>query len=338
MLAAEGVLSGIPGRRRDHRRPRRRQPRAGRSRGRRGPRRRVAAARRAADRPARRRDREMAAQGAAAGARTGRTSPRAGAAGPSTWSAARGARSRGSTSSRAIIRCRSPTITACRPRGPEELRKLIRSLDKADPQSIRMLTASRIPTLPAAKMILSALVDVLQPSELIVSSFGIREGLLYDELSRDAAPARPADRGGARGGEGAQPLRRAWRPARPLDRPDLRRRSAEARIRLAACLLADVAWQAHPDFRAERGVEMALHGNWVGVDAAERVTMAQALFSNFGGGRIFPEPKVAALCAAGDAGARLSLGPGDAARPTAERRPRVSLERSRLTRETDASG
>ena len=37
-----------------------------------------------------------------------------------------------------------------------------------------------------------------------------------------------------------------------------------ARLRLAACLLADVAWAAHPDFRAERGVEMALHGNWVG--------------------------------------------------------------------------
>jgi exopolyphosphatase/guanosine-5'-triphosphate,3'-diphosphate pyrophosphatase len=55
-----------------------------------------------------------------------------------------------------------------------------------------------------------------------------------------------------------------------------------ARIRLAACLLADVAWQANPQFRAERGVEMALHGNWVAVTAAERVLMAQALSSNFG--------------------------------------------------------
>jgi exopolyphosphatase/guanosine-5'-triphosphate,3'-diphosphate pyrophosphatase len=69
-----------------------------------------------------------------------------------------------------------------------------------------------------------------------------------------------------------------------------------ARLRMAACLLADVAWQAHPDFRAERGVDMALHGNWVGIDGPGRVMMAQALFSNFGGSGDFAEHEVAALC------------------------------------------
>jgi exopolyphosphatase/guanosine-5'-triphosphate,3'-diphosphate pyrophosphatase len=184
------------------------------------------------------------------------------------------------------------------PSRPEELRKLIRTIDKADPQSMRMLTASRIPTLPAAKMVLSTLVDALEPSALIVSSFGIREGLLYDELSREVRrldplieAARDAGKGLSRFGEHGD-LLDSWIAPIFDDQP------AEARIRLAACLLADVAWQAHPDFRAERGVEMALHGNWAGVDACGRVAMAQALFSNFGGGRSFPEPKVAALCPA----------------------------------------
>jgi exopolyphosphatase/guanosine-5'-triphosphate,3'-diphosphate pyrophosphatase len=54
------------------------------------------------------------------------------------------------------------------------------------------------------------------------------------------------------------------------------------RLRLASCLLADVAWQAAPMFRADRGVEMALHGDWTAVDASGRVIMAQALTSNFG--------------------------------------------------------
>jgi len=53
------------------------------------------------------------------------------------------------------------------------------------------------------------------------------------------------------------------------------------RLRLASCLLADVAWQAAPMFRADRGIEMALHGDWTAVDAAGRVIMAQALSSNF---------------------------------------------------------
>jgi exopolyphosphatase/guanosine-5'-triphosphate,3'-diphosphate pyrophosphatase len=57
----------------------------------------------------------------------------------------------------------------------------------------------------------------------------------------------------------------------------------EARYRHAACLLADIGWRAHPEFRAERGLDAALHGNWVGIDARGRAMMARALYTNFGG-------------------------------------------------------
>ena len=181
------------------------------------------------------------------------------------------------------------------PKRPAELRRLIRSLDKADPRSIATLTASRIPTLPAAKLVLSAVAEELEPSDLIVSSFGIREGLLYHSLSDEerrldplVEAAREAGRGLSRFGEHGDLLDR-WIAPLFDDPPE------HARLRLAACLLADVAWNAHPDFRAERGLEMALHGNWVGVDACGRVMIAQALFANFGGGRL-PEKAVAALC------------------------------------------
>lgn len=182
------------------------------------------------------------------------------------------------------------------PGRPAELRKLIQSLDRADPKSIPTLTASRIPTLPAAKLVLSMLAEEMSPSELIVSSFGIREGLLYDQLSvrvRALDPlieaARDAGRGISRFGEHGDLLDR-WISPIFADSPDM------ARLRLAACLLADVSWQAHPDFRAERGVEMALHGNWVGIDGPGRVMIAQALFCNFGGGRELPDRALAALC------------------------------------------
>ena len=67
------------------------------------------------------------------------------------------------------------------------------------------------------------------------------------------------------------------------------------RLNLAACLLADVAWQAAPMFRADRGVEMALHGDWTAVDAPGRVIMAQALSSNFGRERL-PDSRLTQLC------------------------------------------
>jgi exopolyphosphatase/guanosine-5'-triphosphate,3'-diphosphate pyrophosphatase len=179
---------------------------------------------------------------------------------------------------------------------PAELQQSIRGVERLALKNIASLSVSRVPTLPGASLLLKLVVDELKPSHLVVSSFGIREGLLYDGLdartrARDPLldAAREAGRGRGRFAEHGALLDR-W--IAPIFQDDL----PFARLRLAACLLADVAWQAHPDFRAERGVDMALHGNWVGVDGAGRVMMAQALFSNFGGGRDFQDHDVAGLC------------------------------------------
>jgi exopolyphosphatase/guanosine-5'-triphosphate,3'-diphosphate pyrophosphatase len=63
-----------------------------------------------------------------------------------------------------------------------------------------------------------------------------------------------------------------------------------ARLRHAACLLADVGWHANPEFRAERGMEIALHGAWVGIDAAGRAILAQTLYTALGGAMAAPDP------------------------------------------------
>ena len=179
---------------------------------------------------------------------------------------------------------------------PTKLREAIADLDKAAAKDVPSLSASRVPTLPHANLLLEALVQEVRPVELIISSFGIREGLLYHDL--DAATrrldplveaTREAGRGLGRFEEHGALLER-W--IAPIFDDDL----ATARLRLAACQLADVAWQAHPDFRAERGVDLALHGNWVGIDGPGRVMVAQALFSNFGGGGSFGDYEVADLC------------------------------------------
>ena len=57
----------------------------------------------------------------------------------------------------------------------------------------------------------------------------------------------------------------------------------QQRLRLAACLLGDIGWNAHPDFRAERAVDLAVHGNWVGIDLHGRAMLGRALCSAFGG-------------------------------------------------------
>jgi len=179
---------------------------------------------------------------------------------------------------------------------PADLRAALARMDKAAAREIPSISLSRFPTLPNANLLLEALVAILDPERLIVSSFGIREGLLYNELPRDVRALDPLIEAAREAGAGLGRFEQhgdmldAWIAPAFDDGPKM------ARLRLAACLLSDIAWAAHPDFRAERGIDMALHGNWVAIDAPGRVMLAQALFCNFGGGRDLPYPAIAALC------------------------------------------
>lgn len=170
-----------------------------------------------------------------------------------------------------------------KPGRAKELRKLVRALD---PRLADAAAPPRLQSAPVAAMLLELLVNELEPAHLVVSTYGIREGLLYSKLSaavRKIDPlveeAREAGGGEHRFGEHGD-LLDEW--VAPLfdDEPPMRR------LRLTSCLLADVAWQANAGFRADRGIEMALHGNWVAIEPAERVIIAQALASNFGRDRL----------------------------------------------------
>jgi len=188
---------------------------------------------------------------------------------------------------------------AIAPERAGELRAALGRLAEAELKRIPALSSARIPTLPAAARVLDAIVPALAPARIVFSSLSIREGLLHDELDPATRALDPlieaAREAGAGLGRFAQhgELLDAWIAPAFDDDPPARR------LRLAACLLADVAWAAHPDFRAERGLDMALHGNWVAIDAPERVMLGLALFAAYGGGGELPSPDIAALAPPG---------------------------------------
>jgi len=182
---------------------------------------------------------------------------------------------------------------------PENAQHLVRVLARLDRKRLRDvvgLSGTRIPTLSHAASLLSHLVRHLQSSELIVSAYGLREGLLYDELNeyqRAQDPLITSTREeGARQGRFPEHGDLLERWIAPLFGSES---EIDARLRHATCLLADVGWRAHPEFRAERGVETALHGNWVGVDSRGRGMMAHALWTSFGGSGIVPV--ISSICA-----------------------------------------
>ena len=171
------------------------------------------------------------------------------------------------------------------PASVTRLGRTLAQLSRARMKEVPELSSARIPTLGDATALLSVLLRQLGSDTTVVSSFGLREGLLYGALPErqrleDPLIVGARDEGQRMGrfAEHGDLLDRWIAPLFINEAPQL------ARLRHAACLLADVGWHANPEFRAERGMEIALHGNWVAIDARGRALVAQALFTGLGGG------------------------------------------------------
>lgn len=165
-----------------------------------------------------------------------------------------------------------------------ELSRLV--ADEAAMQASGAVSSARLPFMPAAMATLEALDRIFAPSEIRVSVYGLREGLLFDRLdpaARSEDPLLAAARH-----EGNRLSRFAYHGdaisgwIAPLFGADPQRL---VRLRNAACLLADSAWNSHPEYRAIHAAELALEGNWPGVTAEDRAILAAALYAAYGGKR-----------------------------------------------------
>lgn len=173
---------------------------------------------------------------------------------------------------------------------PEAASRLLRALGRMDRKrlkGIEALPSGRIGALGDAAALLATLTRLLGSSSLIVSAYGLREGLIFEGLSKEIRAQDPlieaAHQTGAKLGRFPEHGDLLARWIAPLFTQE---DSRCARLRHAACLLGDVGWMANPELRAERGLDIALYGNWVGVDARGRAMIAHALYTSFGGGNV----------------------------------------------------
>jgi exopolyphosphatase/guanosine-5'-triphosphate,3'-diphosphate pyrophosphatase len=157
--------------------------------------------------------------------------------------------------------------------------------------AMKEIARARREVLPFGALVLEELLRRLQPSELIFSVFGIREGLVYGLLSEPEQRKDPllsfcADyaRLRSRSAEHARELC-SWTdvlfaPPGPSETED------ERRLRHAACLLSDISWRAHPDYRAEQSLVSIAQSALGGIDHPGRIFLALAIyFRHLGVGR-----------------------------------------------------
>ena len=147
------------------------------------------------------------------------------------------------------------------------------------------LPLRRREVLPVAAIILQELLTEMKARNATISSYGLREGLIFDKLPKAEQRMDPflhtcrvlaEER--CRFAEHAEVIC-SW--SRPLFRV-AKNSKKQAKLHLAVCLLGDIAWRGHPDFRAEKAVESVLHGNFVGVSHTDRAFIAVALNQAYG--------------------------------------------------------
>jgi exopolyphosphatase/guanosine-5'-triphosphate,3'-diphosphate pyrophosphatase len=148
---------------------------------------------------------------------------------------------------------------------------------------IRDISSARRETVPYGALVLERLIKQMKPRSVVISVLGIREGLLYSLLSEEEKLKDPLIEACA---EVAKRLSRslesawelcAWTDAlfRP---PGLSETPEQKRLRYAGCLLSDIGWRAHPDYRGTQSLNLVAHGDFVGVDHPGRAFLALTVY------------------------------------------------------------
>ena len=165
-----------------------------------------------------------------------------------------------------------------------EFSRLVHRVDTETLSKIEVVNAARRPLLAYAALVMENLVRTIKPKQVIFSVLGVREGLLYSllkpsERARDPLISAAADLNVLRSrsphhGEELIDWTDRFMASSGLDET-----ADERRLRHAACLLADIGWRAHPDYRGEQSMNIIAHGAFVAIDHPEpRLSRAVGLF------------------------------------------------------------
>lgn len=166
----------------------------------------------------------------------------------------------------------------------------LRIIDLVAGQSRRSLekvpgvSKKRVPNLPLAALLLDRVIRAVEPSRLVFSIYGMREGQFYRRLPERLRQQDPLlsvcrqmalmnSRFPAHGDE-----LMAWMaPLFPDENP------RHARLRHAACLVSDMFWNEHPDYRAEQAFLRLLRLPFMGVPHRDRAAIAYTIYQRYQG-------------------------------------------------------
>lgn len=169
---------------------------------------------------------------------------------------------------------------------PGEAEQVIKGLIRSGRAALKDsagLATMRAEALPDAADLLRVMLAELQPSGLVFSAWGLREGLLYQALPPLARRQDPLIVGVSRfaapfGGSPSRAAMMAGWTAEAVGAED----AYGEKLRLVATMLSLAAARLEPNIRISHAIDWALHKRWIGLDVAGRARIAAALAATGG--------------------------------------------------------
>ena len=162
-----------------------------------------------------------------------------------------------------------------------EFARLVERIEADALLSIESVSSARRPLLAYGAAVLEEIIRQANPREIVISALGVREGLIYSRLSPEEqaedpliVSAREFNQLRSRAPEHGEELF-DW-TGRLIASTHLEEDEQDKRLRHAACLLSDIAWRAHPDYRGAQAYDLVANAAFIGVDHPSRAFLALA--------------------------------------------------------------
>lgn len=169
---------------------------------------------------------------------------------------------------------------------PPDARNFAHLLNRLSPSSLEgvsTISKARRETVPYGALVLERLVRAVQPSRVVISAFGVREGIMYKLMSDGKRQRDPLLSGCEE-----MAMQRSRSPDYAIElfkwtdeifrHSEFRETPEQRRLRQAACLLSDIEWQGHPDHRGRQSLDLIAYATFAGVDHPGRAFLALTAF------------------------------------------------------------
>jgi len=215
-------------------------------------------------------------------------------------------------------------------------------------EGIEGLSKKRFDTLPYAAVVLETLIERLSIQKVVVSAFGLREGLLFEAMPPEARLNDPLIEGCEALTAGPGPFSGLGAPLEDWLTPVFQALenlfgNRDPVLIAAACRLADLGARLHPDHRADLAFDQVLRAPIAGMSHVERAFLACAAFSRHTSATTHPDQHIISRLLTPDRrlrartlGAAVRLGCDIAGRnPALLQHLKVNLTPDRLTLSAD---